>query len=109
MFLQDYQTIANMATSAPSDKNHHKVSLRSRHNTSKNERPRYLYHLANYHSMKLELQRVGWYEVFYDSSSTACLERIKEIINNFKICPVTKVDSQKKNHIYMEEQTVIKN
>ena len=82
MFLQDYQTIANMATSAPSDKNHHKVSLRSRHNTSKNERPRYLYHLANYHSTKLELQRVGWYEVIYDSSSTACLEKIKEIINN---------------------------
>ena len=92
MFLQDYETIANMATSAPSDKNHHKVSLRSRHNNSKNERPRYLYHRANYHSMKLELQRVGWYEVFYDSSSTACLEKTKEIINNLisKFVPLQK-------------------
>ena len=77
MFLQDYQTMANMATSAPSDKNHHKVSLRSRHSNSKNERPRYLYHRANYHNMKLELQRVSWYEVFYDSSSTECLQKFK--------------------------------
>ena len=44
--------------------------------------PRYLYHRANYDSIKLELQRVDWYEVFYDFSSTGCWGKFKEIINN---------------------------
>ena len=32
--------------------------------------------------MKLELQRVDWYEVFYNSSSTECWKKFKEIVNN---------------------------
>ena len=32
--------------------------------------------------MKLELQRVDWYEGFYNSSSTECWKKFKEIINN---------------------------
>ena len=74
IFSQDDQTIKNMTTSATLGKSHHKVlGLHYRvDNNSKNETPRYLYHLANYDSMKLELQRVDWHEVFYDSSSSEC-------------------------------------
>ena len=75
-----------MTTSAPLGKSHHKVL--SFHYTvdhnSKNERLRYIYHCANYDSMKLELQRVDWYEVFYNSSSTECWGKFKQIINNLK-------------------------
>ena len=84
IFSQDEQTITNMTTSTPLGKSHHKV-LRFHYavdNNSKNERPRYLYHRANYDSIKLELQRVDRYEVFYDSSSTECWGKFKEIINN---------------------------
>ena len=63
-----------MTTSAPLGKSHHKV-LRFHYavdNNSQNQRARYLYRHANYDSMKLELQIVDWYEVFYNSSSTEC-------------------------------------
>ena len=56
IFSQDQQTITNMTTSAPLGKSHHKV-LRFHYtvdNNLKNERPRYLYHRANYDSIKLE-------------------------------------------------------
>ena len=56
IFSQDQQTITNMTTSAPLCKSHHKV-LRFHYtvdNNLKNERPRYLYHRANYDSIKLE-------------------------------------------------------
>ena len=84
IFPQDEQTITNMTTSAPLGKSHHKV-LRFHYtvgNNSKNERPRYLHHRAYYDSIKLELQRVDRYEVFYDSSSTEFWRKFKEIINN---------------------------
>ena len=94
MFSQDDQTITNLTTSAPLGKSHHKV-LRFHYtvdNTSKNERPHYLYYCANYDSMKLELQRVDWYEVFYNSSSTECCEKFKEIMNSLisKFFPLQK-------------------
>ena len=60
--------------------------------------------------MKLELQRVDWYEVFYNSSSTECWGKFKEIINNLisKFVPLQKQTPKKK--IYMDEQTnIIKN
>ena len=52
--------------------------------------------------MKLELQRVDWYEVFYNSSST----EFKEIITNLilKFVPLQR-QTPKKNQIYMDEQT----
>ena len=80
IFSQDDQTIINMTTFAPLGKSHHKL-LRFRYtvgNDSKNERPRYLYHRANYDSMKLGLQRVDWYEVFNSSSSAECGENLKK-------------------------------
>ena len=83
LFFQDDQTITNMITSAPLGKSHQKV-LRFHctvDNNSKNKWSHYLYHRNNYGSMKLELQRVGWYEVFYNSSFTECWGKFKEIIN----------------------------
>ena len=103
--LQDDQTITNMTTSAPRHhKIHHKV-LRFHYtvdNNSKNERPHYLYHRTNYDSMKLELQRVDWYEVFYNSSSTEYWGKIKEIINNLisKFVLLQKYTPRKKTNLY---------
>ena len=63
--------------------------------------------------MKLELQRVDWSEVFCSSSSALYLHALLNVegnlkkslkMFNFKICPLTKADSQKIN-IYMDEQT----
>ena len=113
IFSQDDQTITNMTTSALLGKSHQKV-LRFHYTVdknSKNERPRYLYHRANYDSIKLELLRVDWYEVFCNSSSTECWGKFKEIINNLisKFVPLQK-QTLKKKQIYMDEQTnVIKN
>ena len=52
--------------------------------------------------MKLELQIVDWYAVFYSSSSTECWGKFKEIINSLisKIFPLQKQTPKKK--IYME-------
>ena len=50
IFLRDDQTIANISTSTPLGKSHHKI-LRFHYtvdNNSKNERRRYFYHRANY-------------------------------------------------------------
>ena len=58
--------------------------------------------------MKLELQRLDWYEVFYNSSSTEFGGKFKEIINNFKICPIAKADSQKNKSIWMKKLTLSK-
>ena len=72
-----------MIISAPLGKSHQKV-LRFHctvDNNPKNKWSHYLYHRNNYGSMKLELQRVGWYEVFYNSSFTECWGKFKEIIN----------------------------
>ena len=41
----------------------------------------YLYHCANYDSLKVEREKVDWYKVFYNSSATECWEKFKEIIN----------------------------
>ena len=71
IFSQDDQTITNMTTPAPLGKTHHKI-LRVHYavdNNLKDGRPHYLYHRTNYDDMKLELQRVDWYEVFYNYSS----------------------------------------
>ena len=94
-----------MTTSAP---RHHKINhkvLRFHYtvnNNSKNERPRCLYDRANYDSMKLELQRVDWYEVFYNSSSTEYWGKIKEIINNLisKFVLLQKQTPKKKTNLY---------
>ena len=113
IFSQDDQITTNMTTSAPLGKSHHKV-LRfyyTADNNSKNERPRYLYHRANYDSMKLKLQRVDWYEVFYNSSSPECWGKFKEIIDNLisTFVPLQK-QAPKKKQIYMDEQTnIVKN
>ena len=104
IFSQDDQTITNMTTSAPLGKSHQKV-LRFPYTVdknSKNERPRYLYHRANYDSIKLELLRVDWYEVFCNSSSTECWGKFKEIINNLisKFVPLQKQTLKKKTNLY---------
>ena len=92
IFLQDDQTITNMTTSAPLGKSHHKVlSFHYTVDNSKND------------SMKLELQRVDWYEVFYNSSSTECWGKFKYIINNLisKFVPLQKqTPPPKKKNLY---------
>ena len=101
-----------MTSSATLGKSHHKI-LRfhyTRDNNLKNDRPRYLYHRVNYGSMKLELQRVDWYEMFYNSVSIECWEKLKEIINNL----ISEMSAYQirlpKIQTYMDEQTnVIKN
>ena len=113
IFLQDDQTITNMTTSAPLGKSHHKV-LRFHYtvdNNSKNKRPRYLYHRANYDSMKLKLQRVDWYEVFYNSSSIECWGKFKEIINNLisKFFPLHKQTPKNSKSIWMNKTNIIRN
>ena len=112
IFSQHDQTITNMTTSESLGKSHKVLRFHyTVDNNWKNERPRYLYHSADYDSMKLELQKVDWYEVFYNSSSTECWEKFKEIMNNLisKFVPLQK-QTNKKNQIYMDEQTnVIKN
>ena len=52
--------------------------------------------------MKLELQRVDWYEMFYNSSSTECWGKFKEIINNLisKFVPLQKQTLKKKTDLY---------
>ena len=52
--------------------------------------------------MKLELQRVDWYEVFYNSSSTEYWGKIKEIINNLisKFVLLQKYTPRKKTNLY---------
>ena len=52
--------------------------------------------------MKLELQRVDWYEVFYNSSSTEFKEIITDLI--LKFVPLQR-QTPKKKQIYMDEQT----
>ena len=60
--------------------------------------------------MKLELQRVDWYEVFYNSSSTECWGKFKEIINNLisKFVPLQKQTPKKKKSIWMNKLTLSK-
>ena len=55
--------------------------------------------------MKLELQRVDWYEVFYNSSSTECWGKFKEIINNLisKFVPLRKQTPKKPKFIWMNK------
>ena len=90
-----------MTTSAPLGKSHHKV-LRFHctvDNNLKDERRRHsLYDRANYDDMKLELQRVYWYEVFYNSVSL----NVKEIINNLisKFVSIQKHTPKKKTNLY---------
>ena len=105
IFSQDDQTITNMTTSAPLAKSHHKV-LRFHYTVGNNSRPRYLYHRANYDSMKLELQRVDWYKVFYSSSSTECWRKFKDIINNLfsKFVPLQKQTPKKNKSICMKNE-----
>ena len=107
IFSQDDQTITNMTTSAPLGKSHHRVLqfLYTVDNNSKNERPCYLYHHANYDSMKLELQSADWYDVLDNSSSTECWGKFKEI-SKFVLL---QKQTAKKTQIYMDEQTNIKN
>ena len=104
IFSQDEQTITNMATSAPLGKSHHKV-LRFHYTVDNNlkdeRRRRYLYDRANYDDMKLELQRIDWYEVFYNSSSL----NVKEIINNLisKFVPIQMHTPKKNKSIWMNK------
>ena len=110
---QDDQTIIKITTSAHLGKSHHKV-LRFHYtvgNNSKNERPRYLYHRANYDSMKLELQRVDWYEVFYNYSSTESWGKCKGIINELfsKFVFLLKQTPKKNKSILDQQANVIKN
>ena len=113
IFSQEDQTITNMITSAPLGKSHHKV-LRFHYtvdNNSKNKRPRYLYHRATYDSMKHVLQRVDWYEMFYNSTSIEFWGNFKEIINNLisKLVPLQK-QIPKKNYksIWINKLTLSK-
>ena len=112
IFSQDDQPITNMTTSAPLGKSHHKVLIfhNTVDNNSKDERPRYLYHRANYGSMKLELQRVHWYEVFYSSSCNECWGTFKEIIDNLisKFVPLLKETPKKSKSIWMNKPTLLK-
>ena len=68
-------------------------------------------HGANYGSVKLELQRVDWYKVFYNYGSFECCEKFKEIINNLisKFVPLQKQTcSKKKTNLYGWTNNVIK-
>ena len=69
-----------------------------------------LYHRANYDSMKLELQRVDWYEVLYNSTSTKCWGKFKEIINSLisKFVTLQKQTPQKNKPIWMNKLTLSK-
>ena len=60
--------------------------------------------------MKLELQGVDWYEMFYNSSSTECWGKFKEIINNLfsKFAPLQKQTPQKNKSIWMNKLTLSK-
>ena len=103
IFSQDGQTITNMTTSAPLGISHHK-GLRFDYivgHNSKNETPRYLYHRANYASMKLELQKVDWCKCFIILALLNVGENLnKSLISNFKICLLTKADSEKTPNLY---------
>ena len=104
IFSQEDQTITNMTTRAPLGKSHHKV-LRFHYTVDNNlkdeRRRRYLYDRANYDDMKLELQRIDWYEVFYNSSSL----NVKEIINNLisKFVPIQMHTPKKNKSIWMNK------
>ena len=104
IFSQEDQTITNMTTRAPLGKSHHKV-LRFHYTVDNNlkdeRRRRYLYDRANYDDMKLELQRIDWYEVFYNSSSL----NVKEIINNLisKFVPIQKHTPKKNKSVWMNK------
>ena len=52
-------------------------------------------------TMKLELQRIDWYEVFYNSSSL----NVKEIINNLisKFVPIQMHTPKKNKSIWMNK------
>ena len=89
-----------MTTSATLGKSHHKV-LRFHYtvDNSKND------------SMKLELQRVDWYEVFHNSSSTEWWGKFKYIINNLisKFFPLQKqTRKKKKKSIWTNKLTLSK-
>ena len=66
-------------------------------------------HGANYGSVKLELQRVDWYKVFYNYGSFECCEKFKEIINNLisKFVPYKSRLALRKKQICMDEQTTL--
>ena len=60
--------------------------------------------------MKLQLQRVDWYEGFNNSSSTECLEKFKEMINNLisEFVPIQKQTPIKSVSIWMNKLTLSK-
>ena len=60
--------------------------------------------------MKHKLQRVDWYEVFYNSSSTECWGKFKEIINNLisKFVPLQKQTPQKNKSKRINKLTLSK-
>ena len=60
--------------------------------------------------MKLELQRFDWYEVLYNSSSTKCWGKFKEIINSLisKFVSLQKQTPKKNKSIWMNKLTLSK-